>query len=203
MRWLFVLLLAACSVSHKSGEFTTCDRSADCAGDQACSNGVCVALGTIDAPDIDAGKPDALVCPSQCTSCRIDRMECRVDCAISPATCNAPIACPAGWNCTVACSTPNSCKLGVACADAKRCNVTCSGADACTAVTCGDGPCDVQCTGARSCNTMTCGTSCACDVRCGIGSNCRRNLTCTAAPLGCGSLEGCSSTLNPACNTCP
>lgn len=205
MRLALLLLFAgACSVSHRSDGIATCERSSDCAGNQVCSaGGICVAASAIDANEIDAPGIDAgRACPSQCTSCRPDRNECRVDCAISPATCNAPIVCPPGMNCVVSCSTPSSCQQGITCGTANRCNVTCSGANSCRNLTCGDGPCNVTCTGLRSCRNVHCGDSCACDVACDQGT-CDQGLECSG--LQCvklGSPFGCTSS-NPTCNSCP
>src|SRR2546423_5386221 len=118
MKWLLgaiALVLASCSINHHSGEFTTCDKQSDCLGSQQCIGGVCQLPGGQDSgPPGDGKPPDAgKTCPAQCTSCRLDTMECTVDCAVSPATCNGQITCPEGFSCNILCSVTNSCRNGI------------------------------------------------------------------------------------------
>jgi hypothetical protein len=214
--WLALVGLAAivatsCSVSHRSGEFT-CNSSADCVGEAAgriCSGGFCVVPGAgIDAPMLhdapkitfDASIPDADACPAQCTSCDLGQMTCNIVCTNASQNCANTVTCPAGFHCTIGCTPGNACK-DVDCLDAASCNVTCSGSGSCRQVSCGPTPCDVSCTGQSSCRGVACGLSCACDVTCGDLASCE-NVFCSHqvcdGPIG----AGCSSQLDPICNTC-
>ncbi|MBS1118373.1 MAG: hypothetical protein H6Q90_601 [Deltaproteobacteria bacterium] len=193
------LVAGSCSVNHRSDEFVFCNRPADCASGQVCSQGVCVA--SVDAGVGNDAKvtPDALVCPSQCTSCKPETMECKIDCAVSPATCNGHIVCPAGWNCDILCTGTGSCRNGVDCTPGESCAITCSGANSCRNLACGQGPCNVICSGSSSCRGVSCGQSCACDVDCQNAALCDF-VQCSSPTCDFG--NGCS-TLFPTCNTCP
>lgn len=185
-------LAAGCSVSHKSGDFA-CDVQSDCANGRSCIDGFCV------LPD-DGGVPDALVCPSVCTSCSFDQKQksCTIDCALNGG-CTQQVTCPTGFSCQVLCSRDGACSNGVSCLGATSCKITCSGTQSCRGLVCGLGVCNVACTGNASCGEVSCGSSCACDVSCGGVALCR-NLTCKPScnigTRGCTSLAG-------NCNTCP
>lgn len=215
--WLGLVALAlvvagSCSIKHQSEQYE-CETNADCADlgeNRVCSEGLCVVPGGNmkdaamgDAPRGDAAI-DAAVCPSQCTSCNLEKKECIIDCQANPAVCgnastNTPVKCPTGFACVIKCNSPSSCRSGVDCTTATRCGIECTGFGSCRGVQCGPGPCDVNCTGSQSCGGIACNTSCACDVECGINANCL-NVTCTKAQCDTG--LGCSSQI-PGCNTCP
>ena len=211
--WLCLVALAlatavSCSIKHASEQYD-CDTTADCAplGDnRVCSDGICVVPGgnpkdaAIDGPRIDAPiDGPMLVCPSQCTSCNLDKKECVIDCNTNPSACNAQITCPLGWACNVKCNTSSSCRMGVSCVQATSCKVECTGSFSCRNVACGAGPCSVGCSGSSSCSGIACNTSCACDVGCNNGASCF-NVTCTKPQCDTG--LGCSS-IPTGCNTCP
>jgi hypothetical protein len=200
---LVAAIAASCSINHRSSEFTECMRQADCSNGQSCIEGICQNPNNNNDAGTDADvRPDALVCPSQCTSCRVDRLECRVDCSVSPATCNIKITCPEGWNCTVLCSGQNSCRSGIDCTAGKSCNIECSGTQSCRDIECGAGPCTTACTGSQSCRNVDCNDSCKCDVTCANAASCE-GLTCSEPFCSVGG-RGCSSSLVPACTTpCP
>jgi hypothetical protein len=205
MSWLAVVALAiaaggSCSIDHRSDGFTTCDNQRDCPNNQVCTSGICQPPGVlVDAGPIDGSRPDAAVCPSQCTSCNLQTRTCKVDCAVSPATCNSAITCPAGFNCDIQCSTPNSCRQGIDCQDGESCNIVCKGSNSCRNVLCGEGPCKTDCSGVQACRNIACGNSCACDVTCAQQATCE-GVTCSE--VQCDVFNGCSSQL-PTCNTCP
>jgi len=184
-------LAAGCSVSHRTGDFV-CDSQSDCAAGRSCTDGFCVLPS-------DSGVPDGpTVCPSVCTSCRLDQKSCTIDCALNGG-CKQQVTCPTGFSCQVLCSGDSACSSGVSCLGATSCKITCSGSQSCRGIACGLGPCDVACTGNVSCGEINCGTSCACDVSCSGIALCR-NLTCKpTCNLG---VRGCTS-LAGNCNTCP
>lgn len=200
--WLALIAIAlSCSIEKRSDGFA-CDDDRDCPQGRECDDGFCVG-GPIDGgPDQpDAGTPpDALFCPSQCTSCKQETMQCQVDCAVSPATCNSPIVCPEGWSCNIVCSPSNACRAGIDCRAGKACTVDCAGTSTCRNVLCGEGPCDVTCSGFDSCRGIQCGDSCACDVECQDPARCEA-VFCTSQL--CGRFGGGCSSQNPGCNTCP
>jgi hypothetical protein len=192
---------SSCSVSHKSDNFTACDNSSDCPAGQRCGdNGLCEGGQGDDGGAGDGGRPDGAVCPSQCTSCRMDTKECKVDCAISPATCNSPIVCPPGFTCDIRCTTPNSCRNGIDCTMGDGCEIDCSGQSACRGVKCGPGPCATECTGLQACREIDCGDSCACDVNCNNEALCEQ-ISCTSEVCTKQLQRGCTS-LGPGCFTC-
>ncbi|MEO8703004.1 MAG: hypothetical protein ABI867_23360 [Kofleriaceae bacterium] len=201
--WIALIAVAiaagSCSVDHRSDGFTTCDNQDDCPNNQVCTNNLCIAPGVgMDAGPIDASRPDALVCPSQCTSCNLQTMTCKVDCAVSAATCNTAITCPPGWKCDILCSTQNSCRSGIDCTEGESCNITCKGTGSCRNIVCGEGACKTECSGLQSCRNLSCGDSCACDVTCAQQADCE-GVTCSE--IQCETFNGCSSLL-PTCNTC-
>lgn len=200
--WVAMMALAfagSCSVNHRSDNFQTCERQTDCPEGQMCISNLCQGNAPDDAGIDGPGRPDALQCPSQCTSCKLYTMECKVDCAISMATCNAAIKCPPGWNCNIFCSTPGACRNGIDCQEGESCSVQCSGGNSCRNIDCGDGPCRVQCTGEGSCRDVACNDSCRCDVECNnVGALCDA-VSCGSQTCDTG--RGCSSLL-PGCNTC-
>ncbi len=201
--WLVLAVAAmtvgSCSINHKSDEFTFCERNTDCSTGQTCIQGVCTSSdgGVV---LVDAKPPlDAFECPTQCTSCRPEAMECKIDCAVSPATCNSHIVCPAGWNCDIQCTTGGSCRNGVDCTDAKSCGIVCKGSNSCRGVQCGEGKCGITCSGTSSCRDVACGSSCACDVECQDPSLCD-NVVCSSP--ACNTFAGGCSSQFPTCNTC-
>lgn len=213
--WLALVMLAvvvagSCSIKHASEQYE-CDTNADCQelGDgRVCNEGLCVIPGgnikdaapgdTLRPPDAPTDAP--LVCPSQCTSCNLDKKECIIDCNQNPMACGAPqIKCPPGFACTIKCNTPSSCRNGIDCLGATACRIECTGGFSCRNVACGPGPCDVLCTGTSACAGISCGQSCACDVDCNLAASCF-NVSCTKQACDIG--QGCSS--EPAtCDTCP
>jgi hypothetical protein len=197
------LTAGSCSINHRSDDFTTCNDQSDCPGNLVCNSGLCVTAGGMDAGRVDGGGGvDAAICPSQCTSCKLATKECRVDCAVSPATCNNPIVCPAGFKCEILCTVNNSCRNGINCMDAESCDIECKGQAACRNITCGEGPCDVNCSGLQSCRNVACGDSCACDVNCDSDLALCEGVVC--GDFQCRTFSGgCSSTILDGCNTCP
>jgi len=203
----FVIVIAiamggSCSVNHPSAQFD-CEKQSDCPTGRVCSDNLCVVTGSgsdAGGDGKDAGHPDALACPTTCTSCVLETMSCKIDCAISPATCNSQVVCPEGWNCDIVCSPGNSCRNGVDCQAGKSCIIECKGASSCRNIACGEGPCDVICSGVGSCRNISCGNSCKCDVDCQVNSLCD-TVVCTSP--NCDAGFGCSS-LFPGCTTtCP
>jgi hypothetical protein len=202
------LVVANCSIKHASEQFE-CETNADCAGlgdNRVCSEGLCVVPGgnMKDAAVGDAQRGDASIdasqaCPEQCTSCKLDKKECVIDCNQNQMGCaNQQVKCPAGFDCTVKCNTPSSCRNGIDCLTAGSCTVECTGSFSCRNVACGPGPCLVTCAGNNSCSGISCGQSCACDVKCAQNANCF-NVIC-GKPL-CDTGLGCSS--EPVtCDTC-
>jgi hypothetical protein len=166
-----------------------------------CTQGVCTSTASDAGVTKDAKlPPDALVCPSQCTSCKPETMECKIDCAVSPATCNGHLACPPGWNCDILCTVAGSCRNGIDCTPGESCAITCSGSNACRNLVCGAGPCKIDCSGASACRAVSCGDSCACDVACGNAALCDGVLCSSQA---CSTFDGGCSSQFPTCNTCP
>ncbi|HEU0034279.1 MAG TPA: hypothetical protein VFQ53_26835 [Kofleriaceae bacterium] len=192
----------SCSIDHRSDELS-CTTQNDCPAGRFCQDGFCVGgVGNDGGPNPD-GKPnpDAPGCPSQCTSCKQETMECKVDCSISPATCNGMIICPPGWNCTIECSTDNSCRAGIDCQQGASCAINCTGTSTCRNIQCGTGPCATTCAGFDSCRNLQCGDSCQCPVTCLEPSRCE-NIFCS--DFACKDFQTGSCTLNgPTCNTCP
>lgn len=199
-----VAMAGSCSVTHRSGEFD-CEKQSDCPAGRTCTDNLCVVNGTgIDAgpgdgPKDGNGLPDAFVCPTTCTSCIPETMTCKIDCGVSAATCNGPIACPTGWNCDILCTTANSCRSGIDCLGSKSCTVECKGNSSCRNIACGDGPCDVNCSGTNSCRGVACGQSCKCDVACAPAAASCESVTCTSNT--CSTFPGCTSQF-PGCDTC-
>jgi hypothetical protein len=198
---VLLLILAACSIQHRSGEYA-CTKTSDCNSGRTCVDGFCV-TATVDAPKPPIDAPgttggDANACPAGCTSCNTSQHTCQIDCRTS--NCNGQVACPAGYKCDIMCDTDNSCRNGVDCQAALSCNITCSGTSACRNVQCGLGPCDVNCSGPGSCRTIACNSSCACDVTCTGSQSCGDTITCTS--LACKAGLGCTSVPN-ICHSCP
>ncbi len=201
-----IALAVACSVSHKSQEYS-CTSTADCASHQGtvCDNGLCVVPGTIDAPGMkgDAPRGDAPGsngCPQGCTSCNTAQKTCTIDCSqTGMVNCNNSVTCPAGYHCDIQCKLDNQCRNGVSCIGGASCTVECSGTGTCRNVECGAGPCDVTCSGSNSCRGVNCNNSCACDVLCTGNSSCGSAITCTS--LQCVQGLGCSSVL-AGCHSC-
>lgn len=223
---VLTLALAACSINHRSGEFT-CQTTADCASGRECSDGLCVIANQ--PPPIDAGSLPGGTCPANCTSCDANTHTCTIECVNNNPVCKQPIVCAQGWNCTIDCTDTASCRAGINCKDAASCNVNCDGDTSCRNATCGDGNCTFACNGLSSCSSIACGTgackiacngdnschdanagglgincsnSCACDVTCGINSTCAP----VVCPPGCdGVIDGCTTqnTKQNTCNTCP
>lgn len=213
LTWLAVLCVAAitagsCSIDHKSGEYE-CTKQADCQTGRQCIGGYCVVPGGVvdakpmtDGPKADARPIDAPMdfCPPQCTSCGPDKT-CNIDCGMTNCNGNSAIVCPAGYNCSITCSTNNACANGIDCSAATSCAITCGGQGSCRGIECGTGDCDVKCTGQNSCRGVDCGDSCACDVSCALNSACEF-LTCSSPlcdPIG----RGCTSMGSASCDTCP
>lgn len=197
------VLAGSCAIDHRSGAFE-CEKQSDCDPPRTCSDGLCVKPGgTTDASTGDArtdAQPiDAFACPDQCTSCDQGRKECTIDC-MGDADCNNQVVCPEGWNCIIKCSTTDSCRNGINCQGSESCIVQCTGVRSCRNLTCGNGPCNVNCSASESCRNIFCGQSCACDVKCGLGSACI-GVSCTAPQCDTG--FGCSSTQFPGCESCP
>ncbi len=213
--WLAAVIIASCSINHRSGEYS-CNTSADCTGDRVCSQNFCVLPngGSVDAP---AGHADAPVghidapsgngCPLGCSACDPTTKSCTIECGTTgAANCGAPITCPAGWSCEIDCKNQNNCRSGVNCTNSDACHVICSGAGSCRNVACGAGPCKVECTGQASCSRFVqCGTSCKCDIQCTNQSpeTCAQDITC--GQIACDVPGGgCTSMPSGLCSdTCP
>jgi hypothetical protein len=207
-----LLVFAACTINHRSGEFA-CDNNADCQGGRVCQQNLCVEPGT--GPDPDGGMPDPdgpepFVCPTQCTSCVESTMTCNVNCEqpAAMAVCQQTINCPEGFHCVVKCprssaSANNGQCPQVNCQNALSCDISCTGNNTCKQVTCGEGPCEVLCDGLGSCGQVQCDDSCACDVSCTLGRASCQTLDCPGSAGQCNTLGqlGCNSN-RPNCNTC-
>ena len=178
---VLALALAACSVSHKSQEYS-CTTNADCATHMGtvCDNGFCVVPGTIDAPGTrpDAPRGDAPNgCPAGCTSCNVSQKTCTIDCSqTNVVNCMNSVQCPVGYHCDIQCKGDNTCRNGVSCVGAASCSIECIGGSSCRNVECGTGPCDVTCSGTSSCRDVSCNNSCACDVLCTGSQSCSSTL---------------------------
>jgi hypothetical protein len=205
--WITVLVLGCsvgCSIEHRSGALV-CEKQADCPDGRLCQDGYCIFTGPIDAaidgPGPDA-RPDAFACPEECTTCDRGTMTCNIDCAVTNCTSsNAPIRCPADWNCKIECSTANSCR-DLDCTLGKSCITTCKGAGSCRDVTCGPGRCDFTCSGEQSCRSIDCDASCGCDVRCDNATSCPLPSNCPHDLDVCGTFEGGCTTQRNGCDTC-
>lgn len=188
------LALAACSVSHRTGDYA-CSRQEDCAQGRQCVQGFCVipgggSGGGVDAAHpIDARRPDgpSNTCPPGCTSCDTGQKTCTIDC--TQTNCQDQVTCPAGYACDIRCDTDGACRNGIDCQLADSCKISCSSANTCRDVQCGLGACAVSCTGQGSCRTVDCNASCACDVSCFGPQSCSDSVTCTSnlcrQGLGC------------------
>ena len=194
-----LVLLAACSVQHRSEEYA-CTKQSDCNSGRTCVGGFCVLDGTIDAK-IDSpgmGSGDAgNGCPAGCSACNPQQHTCTIDCRSS--NCNGAVTCPTGYHCDIQCDTDNSCRNGVMCQGGLSCNITCSGNSSCRNVACGLGPCDVNCSGPSSCRGVACNSSCACDVTCTGSQSCSDTIQCTS--LACKVGLGCTS-VPTTCHSC-
>jgi hypothetical protein len=193
------LMLAACSITHRSDAYA-CSKPSDCSNGRQCIGGFCVVADSIDASRGDAKKPvDASTCPTPCTSCNVAEKACTIDCGASTA-CIGPVTCPTGYSCNIECKTDNSCRNGVDCQLASSCQITCSGQSACRSVQCGTGPCAVTCSGPGSCRGVACDQSCSCDVACSGNLSCIGAIQCH--PAICQSGSGCTSAPS-FCHSCP
>jgi hypothetical protein len=224
------------TVRYEPGAIVRVDVSMDqqcigveCAINQKCTRGLCVACaecvdpsGGDSGPDgnssggVEAGSDSG--CPgdqSQCTTCFDGG--CQIDC--NQKDCNAKgFACPPGRPCSVNCSgRPEVCKAGVDCSKATTCDVLCSGdTDTCHkgTVRCGTGSCRVRCTGAPNvCHDVTieqqdasalcfeCKGTNACDgVVCEVPL---AGLTCQKDCSGCKDGEVCKACKIDASAPCP
>ena len=204
---LAIAIGGSCSIKHQSEQYE-CETTGDCAEfpNRVCSEGLCVEPGgtkkdaAVDAPNNKDASTDALICPSQCTQCNLEKRECTIDCNANPSVCGPQVVCPPGFSCIIKCNTSSSCRNGVMCQGSLGCNIECSGSFACRNVQCGTGPCLVNCSGNSSCSGITCGMSCACDVKCGTGSSCF-NVICSKPQCSIATF-GCSSEPQ-GCDTCP
>jgi len=175
-------MLAACAV-HRQSEPYACTTNRDCKEPRVCAEGYCVdrLTGT---------------CPAPCTSCDLTTMSCDVECGAAQPC--GDVRCPAGFNCTVKCSS-GGCGA-IDCAQASACTVTCTGAAACGEIQCGSARCAASCSGARACSSIDCGASCACDVACN-GSACPIQTCPVLCSVATGAGPVCSST-PPGCDQC-
>jgi hypothetical protein len=192
------LLLAACSINHKSDAYA-CEKNTDCDQGRVCSDGFCVVSGTqIDAPRGDAPRGDANnQCPAQCSACIVSQHSCTINCMSG--NCTNQVVCPAGWKCDIMCNADGACKNGINCMLGASCNIECTNKESCQNVQCGAGPCAVNCSGSSTCRNVSCGTSCACDVLCGGANSCSQGILCSS--VACRSGLGCTSV--PAlCHSC-
>ena len=213
IRLLLLAFVAACSINHRSGEFT-CETQSDCQSDRVCQQGFCVTGGTPGDGGIDPdgplppdGPPD-FVCPAQCTSCVEGTKTCRVDCGApaGAAICNQGIKCPEGFNCIILCSRNStnqspSCQQKIDCSVGASCDIRCTGTNTCKAITCGEGPCNVDCVAQGSCQQVDCSDSCRCDVECSFTASCVQT-TCPGDDFQCTDFqEGCDPE-RQGCDTC-
>lgn len=197
------LVLAACT-AHNQTDDLRCDDPLDCTDGRVCLDGFCV----FDTRFPDAGVDADSRCPSPCTSCTglFDDAggftTCIVDCAQN-GSCSNEVVCPFGMECQVTCSGIGSCDDGVDCSNASACTISCTGTNACDgSLQCGSGPCSITCNGNNVCDSgVDCSGSCACDVAC-LGNSCSQGATCPSAVCETTAPEGCSSTVDPSCNTC-
>lgn len=188
----FSLLLAACSINHKSEQYA-CKSTADCDTGRVCSDGFCVLAGTqVDASRVDGPRGDSGGggCPSGCSSCNTTLKTCTIDC--TKVSCQNSISCPAGYKCDIACNVDGACRNGVSCQAAASCSIECTAKGSCENVQCGSGPCSINCAGTNACKNVSCGNSCACDILCSGSMSCSSGIQCTSfacrAGLGCTSV---------------
>ncbi|HTL33822.1 MAG TPA: hypothetical protein VL326_11890 [Kofleriaceae bacterium] len=196
------LLLAACSINHKSDGYA-CEINNDCEGGRVCSGGFCVVNGSqIDGPrSIDAPRiGDANTgCPAQCSSCNTSQKTCTINCMTS--NCQNTVVCPIGYKCDIQCNTDNACRNGINCTMAASCNIDCIAKSSCENVQCGAGPCAVTCSGPSACKNVSCNASCACDVLCTGSQSCSSGISCTS--FACRGTNGIGCTSVPAlCHSC-
>jgi len=207
--WIAAIVVAlvavgSCSIEHRTGALV-CETQADCPSDRLCREGYCIFTGPIDA-GVDSSKdgpPDALACPRECTSCDLEMMTCLIDCDKTTCTnANVPVKCPAGWDCTINCSTQNSCR-NLDCTQGHSCTVTCKGVSSCRDAICGnDRPCDFTCTGEQSCRNVNCDASCGCDVRCEAALSCPVANDCPGDADGCSTFDNGCTTERLGCDLC-
>ncbi len=195
---LAIALLAACSISHRTGDYA-CTKQSDCGNGRVCTDGFCVLPGSVDAPNGSGNQHDAPQsgCPTACSSCNTGQKTCTIDCRTKD--CTQQVSCPAGYRCDIECNTDNACRNGVNCQLGISCMVNCSGKASCENVQCGLGPCDVACSGTGACKNVSCGNSCACDITCTGSQSCSSGIQCTS--LACRSGLGCTSTPS-LCHSC-
>ena len=200
---LLAMLACACSINHRSGDFS-CTKTSDCSTGRTCDNGFCIVPGSIDAPQNDAtkGGGDGNNCPPGCTSCNVATKQCTIDCSLPGSNCGSQITCPANYKCDVQCKGDNACRSGVNCAFATLCTVECIGTSSCRNVMCGAGRCDIMCEGSGSCQSnISCGNSCGCDITCTGPNSCQNLPSCTSAACILLNPRGCTS--QPAnCHSC-
>ena len=212
---LVLSLAAACSVSHRSGEFA-CTQTSQCDTGRICEGGFCVAAtsgpdGSIATDGGGSGSgsgmhPDAgSTCPSICNTCDLTAKTCDITCA--GGECNGKVTCPTGYSCTIACNALGSCEEGIDCTESTGCTIMCGARKSCAMVECGQGPCEVTCQGMNSCEQVDCSNSCKCDVNC-TGQDVCQGMTagggimCPKDGLCTGANGGCSSTQDPICDSC-
>lgn len=185
---LLVLLIAGCTINHRSDELA-CTKQSDCTGGRVCMDNFCVMAGGIDASG----------CPAPCTSCNVAQKQCTIDCNAN--NCKNALVCPSGFDCSFLCDVESACSNGVDCTFGRSCAFACSGRSSCRGITCGPGKCTVNCTGEQACRDITCGPSCACDVTCSGTTTCTQGgILCTN---GCTSGRGCTSAPGLCHHACP
>lgn len=173
--------------------------AADPTGDASTIDGAAIDSITvsIDARVIDAATAiDAAMCPTACTSCRVDGT-CVIDCGT--AQCTSGVTCPPGRPCVVNCVGPGACSGGtINCLAATSCDITCNGPNACNAVDCAGATCEVDCIGPNACagGGVDC-TAGACEIFCNGSSACSDHVCCTGTE--CDSNE-CQSTNGGCCD---
>ena len=196
------LLLAACSINHKSDGYA-CTKNTDCDSGRVCSSdGFCVVAGSqVDASRNDAPKSGDAggQCPTGCSSCNVSQHSCTIDC--QQTSCINTVTCPTGYHCDIHCNSDNACRNGINCMMGASCNIECASKSSCENVQCGAGPCSVNCSGTSSCKNVACGTSCACDVLCTGLQSCSAGIQCSS--FACRGTNGIGCTSVPAlCHSC-
>ena len=181
------LSTTSCSVTRQSERYR-CEVDSDCEMGRSCDHGYCVQVP----------------CPSQCSSCDLSSMSCKIDC-----TSNKPcgdVQCPAGFDCTIRCNDSGACG-DIDCAQGDGCEVHCARAASCGAINCGGNECDIDCSGMSACPSIDCAASCKCDVSCNDPTTECPMISCPqrgGSYCSDGKLpnEPCDSSASPPCDRC-
>lgn len=157
---------------------------------------------------VDAGVPDAFVCPAICTQgctpagvCRIsgDELDSRQE----------AIVCPPGFPCEITCTAAGACRTRIDCSQGRSCQVRCFGAGSCAlGAVCGSQLCSVHCAADDSCGPIDCAQASACSVSCDGDRSCNDGYRCCGGgtcSVACQGTPSCQSDIqcdsDPDCNS--